>query len=570
AAATLEALLHTSHDDASVGDAARRGAAVDELLGRLPALAESLARPDPEGTSAPARRRALLDVLARFPAPAAGEIDQTAARDAWARVGRLALRPLLEIVAADGETPDRRALDLLGALGDGDAAPALARVAARALDNAAGRDPRHAGFAAREAGVAALASLARLGDPRGFDVLARAADDPSPAVRRIGLWGLGRMPDPRGTGRLLRALDDPQTDLQALGCLGLGRVSDGRSTATLARVAQDPSRALLVRRAAVVALGRTGAAGVEPLLALFDGGDAELAEPAAIALGLTGDPRVPPALIARALLPGRRGSADAPSAVRGLAAWQARAAESTDRFSPAPLAASGGAPAVADLLAAWAPAAAAADLFALWGARTPAVLRVLSDALAAGGEARRMALLDLDSRTDEPGLGVLAPAGSDPISADAAQAIREIATTLADAVADGLEDGDRATRGAALSVLAKLGDARITAARIAAAVADGDAELAEGALRAVRQVVRATPGAAGPIIAAVAPLARDDGRAPAWQAPTWKTRLAAVRVLAVLGPAGRDAVRAAAARDRNAVVRATARAAIATGGDQPG
>ncbi|MES1209669.1 MAG: tetratricopeptide repeat protein, partial [Pseudomonadota bacterium] len=65
AAATLEALLHTSQDDASVGDAARRGAAVDELLGRLPALVESLARPDPEGTSAPARRRALLDVLAR-------------------------------------------------------------------------------------------------------------------------------------------------------------------------------------------------------------------------------------------------------------------------------------------------------------------------------------------------------------------------------------------------------------------------------------------------------------------------------------------------------------------------
>ena len=224
AAATLEALLHTSQDDASVGDAARRGAAVDELLGRLPALAESLARPDPEGTSAPARRRALLDVLARLPTPAAGR-RSTAARDAWTRVGRLALRPLLEIVAADGETPDRRALDLLGALGDGDAAPALARVAARALDNAPGAIRATRGFAAREAGVAALASLARLGDPRGFDVLARAADDPSPAIRRIGLWGLGRMPDARGTGRLLRALDDPQTDLQALGCLGLGRVA---------------------------------------------------------------------------------------------------------------------------------------------------------------------------------------------------------------------------------------------------------------------------------------------------------------------------------------------------------
>ncbi len=570
AAATLEALLHTAHDDASVGDAARRAAAVDELLGRLPTLAESLSRPDPDGSSAPARRRALLDVLARLPPPPAGETDQLAARDEWTRVGRLALRPLLEIVAADAEAPDRRALELLGALGDGDAAPALARVAARALDTTASRDPRQAAFAAREASTAALVSLARLGDPRGFDVLARAADHPSPAMRRIGLWGLGRIPDPRGTGRLLRALDDPQTELQALGCLGLGRVADGRSTATLARVAQDPARARLVRRAAVAALGRSGAGGVEALLALLDSGDAELAEPAAVALGMTGDPRVPAALIARALLPGRRGAADVPSALRGLSAWDARTARSTDPFSTWPPGGSGGAPAVADLLAAWMPAPSQGDFFPVWRARTPALIHVLGDALAAGGEARRMALLDLDSRADEPGLGALAPTGSEPISPDAEQAIREIATTLADAVADGLDDPDRTIRATALSVLAKLGDARITATRIAAAVADGDADLADGALRAARQLVRATPAVAGSLIAAVAPLARDDGRTPAWQAPTWKTRVAAIRVLAALGSGGREALRAAAASDRNAVVRATARAAIATGTDQPG
>ncbi|HVY38542.1 MAG TPA: HEAT repeat domain-containing protein, partial [Polyangia bacterium] len=574
AAATLEALLHTSEDDASVGDAARRGAAVDELLGRLPALAEALARPDPAGSSAPARRRALLDVLARLPAPPFGD---SATRDAWARVGRLALRPLLEIVAADGETPDRRALDLLGALGDGDAAPALARVAAQAMGSTAGHDPRHAGFAAREAGLAALVSLARLGDARGFDVLARAADDPSPSVRRIGLWGLGRTPDPRGTGRLLRALDDPQPDLQALGCLGLGRVADGRATATLARVAQDPSRPLLVRKAAVAALGRTGAAGVEVLLALFDGGDAALAEPAALALGLTADPRVPPALIARALLPGRRGAADAPAAVRGLAVWKPGPAAWTDAVA-VPTGA-GGAPAVVappldslldpltDLLAACTPPAPAENVVVVWRARLPAIIRLLGDALAAGGEARRTALLDLDSRTDEPGLGPLAPAGNEPISADAAQAVHEVAATLADAVADALDDPERAIRATALSVLAKLGDGRVTGARIAAAVADGDADLAEGAVRAVRQLVRATPAAVGQLLAAVAPLAHDDGRSPPWQAPTWRTRLAAVRVLTALGPAARDPVRAAAATDRNAVVRAAARAALATGGE---
>ena len=73
--------------------------------------------------------------------------------------------------------------------------------------------------------------------------------------------------------------------------------------------------------------------------------------------------------------------------------------------------------------------------------------------------------LDLDSRTDEPGLGALAPAGNDVIAPEAAQAVREVAAALADAVADALDDPDRAIRGTALSVLAKLGDGRITAAR---------------------------------------------------------------------------------------------------------
>ena len=195
---------------------------------------------------------------------------------------------------------------------------------------------------------------------------------------------------------------------------------------------------------------------------------------------------------------------------------------------------------------------------------------MLAEALAAGGEARRMALLDLDSRTDEPGLGALAPAGSDPISPDAAQAMRDIATTLADAVADGLDDTDRAIRATALSVLAKLGDARITAARIAAAVADGDADLAEGAVRAARQLVRGDARRGRAV----------DRRGGAPGARRWPSARLAGADLAdaarsrarprMPGSGGRDAVRAAATGDRNAVVRAAARAAIGPGAEQPG
>ena len=90
-------------------------------------------------------------------------------------------------------------------------------------------------------------------------------------------------------------------------------------------------------------------------------------------------------------------------------------------------------------------------------------------------------------------------------------------------------------------MLAKLGDARITAARIAAAVADGDADLADGAVRAARQLVRTTPAAADPCWPRWRHWRAMMAGRRAWQAPTWRTRLAAVRVLAALGPAGRDA-----------------------------
>ena len=552
AAATLEALLQASRDDASVGDAARRAAALDELLGHLPALAESLARADPDGASPPARRRALMDVLSRLPPPG----SDPAARAGWARLGRLALRPLLDILAADGDAPDRRAIDLLGRLGDGDAAPALARIAGRALEKGSVRDPRHPGFVMREVAFSALSALARLGDARGFDVLVRAAEDPSPSLRRIGLWGLGRIGDPRGVNVLARALDEPQVDLQVMACLGLGRATDGRTAATLIRIAQDPSRARPVRRAAVAALGHLGAPAVEALLALVDGADAELAAEAALAAGATHDPRVPSALVARVLLPGRRGTAGAPAVLPALAAWSENADPTATQAAP-PADPALGTPPTTELLGAALPAPAGADPSLAWRSRVPEIARLLGEALASPGDGRRAALRALDSRADEPGLGELAPMGDEPISPETAQATREIAAALGDAVADLLDDPERGVRAAALSVLSKLGDRRVDPRRVAAAVADGDADLAEAAVTAARLLPRTNPAGAGAMAAAVTPLARDDGHGSAW-----RTRLTAVRVLAELGPAGHEGLRAAAA-DRNPLVRAAARAAEA-------
>ncbi|HVT68913.1 MAG TPA: hypothetical protein VHF26_14275, partial [Trebonia sp.] len=62
-----------------------------------------------------------------------------------------------------------------------------------------------------------------------------------------------------------------------------------------------------------------------------------------------------------------------------------------------------------------------------------------------------------------------------------------------------------------------------------------------------------------------APLAREDGSGPS--SSSWRTRLAAVRVLAELGSAGADGLRAASA-DRNPLVRAAARAGVARRGSR--
>ena len=196
----------------------------------------------------------------------------------------------------------------------------------------------------------------------------------------------------------------------------------------------------------------------------------------------------------------------------------------------------------------------------LWRAHTGEIDAILADALAHGGRARLAALDALDARTDGPGLGALtAPEGS-PSAKEAALAAREIAWPLADEVAGALDDPDRRSRAAALRVLAKLDDERLSPERLAEAVADGAPLLADAAVTAAEILVRAHPALGAPIAAAIAPLLTDDGARAS--ALSWGSRLSAVELLAALGPPGLTSLDRAAT-DRNALVRAAALEAIA-------
>ena len=558
AAGAVETLLRSSRDDASVADASRRALELDEALDRLPGLVEALTAGGDPGDGqkeTPAHGRALLDVLERLVPPL---YRDPAADEARARIARMALRPLLDLVIT-ADVPPRRAVELLGMLGNTDAVPALVRIARGGADRV---PPGRPGIASAplappsptvlDVRAAALVALGRLGDPRGLVPLEEAATAGAVTIQAAALWAIGRIADRGAASILERALGDPRPEIQALACLGLGRHADARTVALLARLAADAARPGEIRIAATLALGRAeGPQAAAALVSSLDRGDGELSRAAALALAWTRHPRALPALLARALLPAEFALASSEGPLAALAFWQAgepppdeaRSIVGSDLSLPA-------------MLAALLETAPAEDLTPLLRAHTGEIDAILSDALRRGGSARRAALESLDARPDALTLGALVPTGEVASAPATAGAAREIAWPLADGIALALDDPDRRTRALALRVLAKLDDERLTPARIAEAIVDGAPVLTGAALSATQILVRAHPALAAPIAAAVAPLATDDG-----SQASWSCRLAAVELLASLGPPGLPALDRAV-NDRNTLVRSAALEAV--------
>ena len=178
AADALGGLLRTSHDDDAITEAGRLAIELAELRGRLPALESGLAEALAAGQDTPARRKLLAAVLKRLLPPMYRDATADGARNA---LGRGVLRPLLEIVTEADQTPDRAIIDLIGMLGNGDAAPALVRLALREKEppNATRAAGRSFGVAAGAGGTSSSRRWSR------WRVSAIRAGDPrSPASRR--------------------------------------------------------------------------------------------------------------------------------------------------------------------------------------------------------------------------------------------------------------------------------------------------------------------------------------------------------------------------------------------------
>ena len=574
AADALAGVLRGSHDEEAIAEAGRLALELADLRGRLPQLEGDLAEAAAAGQDTPARRKLLAALLKRLLPPM---YRDAGADDARGALGRRVLRPLLEIVSEADQPPDRAVVELIGMLGNGDAAPALVRLAIREKEDVvtalrtarasstAGVEPELTALrmarsisnaaAGTEVQLAALAALARLGDPRGRPAFARFAPvNNDHRHRALAIWGLGRLSDATAAPELLKALDDRQADVVAAACLGLGRHPTAGALQPLFALAADARRPEETRRAAIIGLGHAAAhsaavrGSVSPaLIELLDSGDPEIAQAAAMALAWSRDPRGLFPLLARALLPHRFALPDAGVAVEALAAWHAAAVppDEARRLT--------GSLVDVDALLTLPSAPVPAELTALWRAHTRELQDLLADALARGGDARREALTALDSRPDTPALGALTPDADVAMNAETAAAAREVVQPIADKLAALLDDSDAESRATALRVLAKLGDERVTPARIAAAAFDGSPVMAGAAAFSAARVGSTRPAQAPAIAAALAPLLGDE---------SWRRRIAAVDALAGLGPAGVALLERTRA-DKHAVVRAAAVEALA-------
>jgi HEAT repeat protein len=193
------------------------------------------------------------------------------------------------------------------------------------------------------------------------------------------------------------------------------------------------------------------------------------------------------------------------------------------------------------------------DLAPLWRGHTRELQDLLADALARGGEARHEALAALDNRPDAPALGALTPEADVALSPETTAAVREVVQPIADKLAALLDDAESDTRATALSVLAKLGDDRVTPARIATAAFDASPAMAAAAVLAAARLAGMRPAVAPAIATALAPVLGDE---------SWRRRIAAVETLAVLGPAGVPLLERTR-HDKHAVVRGAAVEALA-------
>lgn len=316
-------VIRRSPDEEDVRRAARLAVDIDEYLGSLLDLERELIPLAFTYTHKTIYRRSLVRLYARLVPRLAFEArfsqEEPARRRAESlllAIGQRALKPLLEALSEKEGVQRDIAIEVLGHLGNKNAAPPLVRLALQPPPQdlapavvapppttrylspglsrpavAATRSPGHVALQVR-----ALMAAGRLRDPRTVEDLAKLLGDKAVEVREAAAWALSLLSDRRAQRHLERALEDPKVGVEIFACVGLGglpRPPVGR----LIGVAQDPRRRPEVRAACAFGLGLTRDRQALPVLVqLLDDERDVIAEKAAWGLGLVARPEAAPTL----------------------------------------------------------------------------------------------------------------------------------------------------------------------------------------------------------------------------------------------------------------------------------
>ncbi len=312
-------VIRRSPDEEFVRRAARYAIDIDEYLGQLLDLERELIPLAFTYTHKKTYRITLVKLYARLVPRLAFEkaLDPDPKRRKRAaqllfQIGQRALKPLLEALSERKGTQQNIAIDVLGHLGNKNAAPPLVRLALRPPEEEAAAvtvTPRRYGYRFRRRfrrrapttrpkttahvalRVRALVAAGRLMDPRTVPDLTKLLSHKSVELREAAAWALSNLKHRSAVKPLIKALGDPKISVEIFACIGLGRQARPPIKEML-KVLRSKDRRPEVRAACAFALGLTGdRRALQPLLAMLDEERQNLALKAAWGLGMLGAPQ---------------------------------------------------------------------------------------------------------------------------------------------------------------------------------------------------------------------------------------------------------------------------------------
>jgi tetratricopeptide (TPR) repeat protein len=284
-------------DDDYVNRAGRQAIQIAPAAGLAEALERDLSAASAANPTRAVFRRLLVayyDAVARplINRVREGSAQESAhARQDLAHLGARAIAPLLDALADTDPAQQRIALDILGYLGNANAASALLAVAE--TTSADGEIRRRA-----------LAAAGALGDARALPRLVHlVSGQPETVLATIAAWSIAHVRGPAASAALVRVLETPggPPEVRTMAALGLAGTRDPRARAAL-RSALGSDTQSSVRAAAAYGLG----GGIDRsvlsiLLVSLDTGNDVLRRAGAVALGASGATDVAVPALARSL-----------------------------------------------------------------------------------------------------------------------------------------------------------------------------------------------------------------------------------------------------------------------------